>query len=126
MPTFQDSIAEAFPSSQVQVIALNHDAPAIPPGASYWLQSYVNFVGNISVYYKSEPLTYPMIHDSAGAIFASYEAGTLTNPLPCLFLIDQTGKIRFRGNGKAEEGPFWDEFAALMSELRNLLNPSNP
>jgi hypothetical protein len=126
MPTFQDSLEEIFPHDQVQVIALNKDAPPIPPGPVHWLQNYINFVGNISVYWKADTLTYPMVYDSTHAIFTDYEAGTLENPLPSLFLVDQAGKIRLRSNGASEEGPFVIEFNAVMDSIRGLLdNPPN-
>jgi hypothetical protein len=123
MPTFQDSLEEVFSHDQVQVIALNGNAPSL-----YWLNWYVNLEGPLpqSIYTKPDTLTYPMVYDTNQTVFTAYEANTLENPLPCIFLVDQAGKIRLRSNGASEEPQFLPEFAAIMDSLRWLLdNPPN-
>ena len=121
MPTFQDSLTEIYPESQVQVVTLNKDAPPLGQGAVA-LQLYVNFIGNISTYYKADTLKYPMIYNPSGSAFTAYDAGTSTNPLPCIFLIDQNGKIRLRNNGASQENQFWPEFTQIMDTTRWLLD----
>jgi alkyl hydroperoxide reductase subunit AhpC len=119
MPTYQDSLEEVFPPDQVQVIALNGNAPSL-----YWLNWYVNLEGLLpgTNYTKPDTLTYPMIYDTTQTVFTAYEANTLENPLPCIFLIDQAGKIRLRSNGASEEPLFLPEFTAIMDSIRGLLD----
>lgn len=118
MPTYQDSIAEVYPETQVQVIALNHDAP-LNPSPVQRLRNYVNYIGNLSGYQKTDTLDYPMVYDASGTIFNSYNAGS---NLPGIFLIDQTGKIRLRYDGASTAPAFWPEFNAIMDTTRWLLD----
>jgi hypothetical protein len=126
MPSYQDSIEEVFSHDQVQVIGFNGNAPSL-----YWLNWYINYASETTPlpgtpYYKRDTLSYPMVYDTLGIVFTAYEANTLENPLPCIFLIDQAGKIRIRSNAAAEEPTFVPEFAAIMDSIRWLLdNPPN-
>lgn len=67
-------------------------------------------------------LTYPIVYDSVGTAFASYDAED--DILPSIFLIDQTGIIQLRFDGADEPDEFLPELDEITSKIDELLgNP---
>jgi hypothetical protein len=75
--------------------------------------------------YIKVPITFPMLFDESngtiGSTFEAYEASEVV--LPSIFLVDQTGIIRIRSDGIAEEEPFLEEMELILNTIDELLNP---
>jgi peroxiredoxin len=109
MPSFQTQIHDVYPQEEVQVLALNQNADRT------WLTAYAAD----TIYIKDTVITYPLLFDSLGTAFESYQ--TSTSLLPSIFLVDQAGKIRLRYDIANDPETFDDHLNEIIATIDELL-----
>ena len=113
IPSFQTLIHEAYLPEEVEVIALNENADR------NWLEFYAPDIA----FYKSIPITFPMLFDEfngqIGGTFAAYDA--IPASLPSMFLIDQTGMVQLRYNGIDNLENFNEALEIITTTIDTLL-----